>query len=332
MRTYILKRLLLMIPTLFGITVITFSITHLAPGEPPSVTGGKTGTLEAQITREQIEQWRKLNKLDRPIYEQYWHWIKRLAVLDFGKSFKDQQPVINKIANRLPVTMTLSLLSIFLVYLLAIPIGVHSATHQYTPGDRVVTFILFVLYSLPSFWVAHVLLTYACGGELNLFPLAGISSPSAPEMSVARRFFDRIWHLVLPVICYTYGGLAGLSRYTRSGMLEVLRQDYIRTARAKGLPERVVVMKHAFRNSVIPIVTLMAGLLPALLGGSVIIEQIFSIPGMGRLGFEAVLSRDFPVIMAFATIGATLTLFGILLSDILYAVVDPRISYESSKS
>jgi peptide/nickel transport system permease protein len=333
MRTYIIKRLLLMIPTLFGITLITFTIIHLAPGEVPIMAGDKTGRMRGRITSEQLEAWRRLNDLDKPIHVQYWKWLQRLARLDFGTSFKDGRPVIEKIAERLPITMTLSFTAMFLVYLISIPLGVHSATHQYQLSDRITTFIIFVLYSLPSFWVAHMLLTYACGGEyLNLFPLAGVSSPGASEMGPFRWFLDRVWHLVLPVLCYTYRGLAGLSRYARAGMLEVLRQDYIRTARAKGLAERVVIMKHAFRNSIIPIVTLLGGLLPALLSASVIVEQIFSIPGIGRLGFEAVLNRDYPVIMGFATIGATLTLLGILMSDLLYAVADPRISYESDKS
>jgi peptide/nickel transport system permease protein len=333
MRTYLIKRLLLMIPTLFGITLITFIIVHLAPGETPIMAGDKAGRMRGHVTSEQLEAWRKLNDLDKPIYVQYWKWLRRLARLDFGTSFKDGRPVIEKIGERLPITMTLSFTSLFLVYLISVPLGVHSATHQYKLSDRITTFVIFVLYSLPNFWVAHILLTYACGGEyLNLFPLAGISSPGASEMGWFQWFLDRSWHLVLPVFCYTYRGLAGLSRYARAGMLEVLRQDYVRTARAKGLAERVVIMKHAFRNSIIPIVTLLGGLLPALLSASVIVEQIFSIPGIGRLGFEAVLNRDYPVIMGFATIGATLTLFGILMSDLLYAFVDPRISYESGKA
>jgi peptide/nickel transport system permease protein len=329
MRAYILKRLLLMIPTLFGITLITFAVTHLAPGETQAVAGTDTGQLRGRLTDEQIAAWRKLHHLDEPIYVQYAYWLGDLAQLNFGNSFKDGRPVIEKIGERLPITMTLSLTAIFLVYLIAIPLGVHSATHQYSVSDRITTFILFVLYSLPSFWAAHMLLTYACGGDyLNMFPLAGVSSPGASELGPLRWLLDRMWHLVLPVVCYTYAGLAGLSRYARAGMLEVLRQDYIRTARAKGLVERVVVMKHAFRNSLIPIVTLVAGLLPALLGGSVIVEQIFSIPGLGRLGFEAVMNRDYNVIMGFTFVGAVLTLIGILLSDLLYAVVDPRISYD----
>jgi peptide/nickel transport system permease protein len=333
MRTYIIKRLLLMIPTLLGITLITFTIIHLAPGQTPLMSQDKAGRPQGRLTSEQIEQWRRLHHLDDPIHVQYGYWLGDIVTLNFGNSYKDGRPVIEKIAERLPITMTLSFTAMFLVYLIAVPLGVHSATHQYQLSDRISTFIIFVLYSLPSFWVAHMLLTYACGGEyLNLFPLAGISSPDASEMGPLRWFLDRVWHLALPVLCYTYRGLAGLSRYTRAGMLEVLRQDYIRTARAKGLAERVVIMKHAFRNSIIPIVTLLGGLLPALLSASVIVEQIFSIPGIGRLGFEAVLNRDYPVIMGFATIGATLTLLGILMSDLLYAVVDPRISYESEKS
>src|SRR3972149_10182532 len=207
---------------------------------------------------------------------------------------------------------------------------IYSATHQYSAPDKVMTVGLFVLYSLPSFWVATILILFLDGGDYwHLFPISGISSLDAEHLARWAWLKDRAWHLVLPVFCLTYGGLAYISRQMRAGMLETIRQDYIRTARAKGLSENAVLYKHALRNSLIPIVTLMADLLPAMLGGSVIIESIFTIPGMGLLGFEAILSRDYPVVMAISTIAAFLTLIGLLLSDICYALVNPTISLEA---
>jgi peptide/nickel transport system permease protein len=233
------------------------------------------------------------------------------------------------VLEALPVTLQINVISIFLAYLIAIPLGVHSAVKSGGVRERATTVTLFVLYSLPSFFTAYMLIYFLAGGRyLDIFPVGGLNSPNAESFGAVRWLIDRAWHLVLPITCLTYASFAGLSRYMRSGMMEVLRQDYIRTARAKGLSERKVIFKHAMRNSIIPIITLLAGLLPALLGGSVIIEGIFNIPGMGRLGFEAVLGRNYPVIMALLTLSAGLTLFGILLTDVLYAVVDPRIRYE----
>jgi peptide/nickel transport system permease protein len=257
----------------------------------------------------------------------YWVWLKKLARLDFGNSYKDQRPVITKIKETLPVTLQIELIVVFLIYLISIPIGVYSATHQYSLGDRITTIILFILYSLPSFWVAMLLMLFFGGGQfLNWFPVNGLNSFGAESMAWGPWLVDRLWHLVLPVACLTYGGLAGLSRYARAGMMEVIRQDYIRTARAYGFSEKVVIWKYALRNSLIPIITLLATLLPALIAGSFIIESNFSIPGMGRLGFEAILSRDYPLIMGILSISAFLTLLGLLLSDIMYAIVDPRIT------
>jgi peptide/nickel transport system permease protein len=288
--------------------------------------GGVTDQAVAQAI---VEQTRKLYGLDKPLLVRYGIWLKQIATLNFGNSYKDHRPVMEKIWEAMPITLQISLLSIFLSYLIAIPMGVYSAVKQDSAVDRVSTVALFVLYSLPNFWVATLLIVYLGGGDyLDLFPIDGANSFDADPWPFWRWLSDRIWHLVLPVACLTYGGLASLSRYMRAGMIEVIRQDYILTARAKGLSEKIVVFKHAFRNSVIPIVTFLAFLLPAMIGGSVIVESIFSIPGMGKLGFEAVLSRDYPVIMAIATISALLTLVGILLSDILYVLVDPRISFE----
>lgn len=333
LQQYLIRRLFLIVPTFLGITLITFLVIQLAPGDPAAMKlrlSADQAALGDKVTQEIVEQTRRLYGLDKPIYTQYLIWLKRVVTFDFGTSFKDHRPVLEKIAERLPVTIELNLISIFLVYLVAIPIGVMSAIKQGTIGDRVVTVGLFILYSLPNFWVAVLLIMFFGGGDfLNLFPIYGIVTPGMETAPMLARIADHLWHIVLPVFCLTYGGFAALSRYQRAGMLEVIRQDYIRTARAKGLPEKLVIFKHAFRNSIIPIVTLLGYLLPGMFGGSVIIESIFSIPGMGQLGFEAVLSRDYPVVLAIATISALLTLLGLLVSDLLYVWADPRISYEA---
>ncbi len=332
MRAYLLKRFLQMIPTLLGITFITFCIIQLAPGNPAMLKlqmASQGEMADTAYAKQIIEQTKKLYGLDKPLPVQYLLWVKRVFTLDFGTSFKDHRRVLDKIAERLPVTIQINVISIFLVYLIAIPFGVYSATHPDTFADRTLTLAFFFLYSLPNFWVAVLLIMLFGGGEFwDVFPVYGISSINAESWPLWRQILDRLWHLALPVVCLTYGGFAYLSRLTRAELLEVIREDYVRTARAKGLSERVVIFKHAFRNALLPIVTLLAFLLPAMFGGSVIIESIFSIPGMGQLGFEAVLSRDYPVIMALTTISALLTLVGLLLSDILYAVLDPRIQLD----
>ncbi len=312
--------------------MITFLIIQLAPGNPALLKLRMTGEGQVSdnaISQQIIEQTKKLYGLDKPIPIQYLLWVKRVITFDFGTSYKDHRKVWDKIAERLPVTLQINIISILLVYLIAIPCGIYSATHSGSWQDRVLTVVFFVLYSLPSFWVAVLLIMFLGGGDFwDVFPVYGISALGAESWSFSKWFLDRLWHLVLPVACLTYGGLAYLSRLARSGILEVIREDYIRTARAKGLRERVVIYKHALRNALLPIVTLLAFLLPGMFGGSVIIESIFSIPGMGQLSFEAVLSRDYPVIMAIVTISAMLTLVGLLLSDILYAALDPRIKLE----
>jgi len=329
---YLVKRLLQVIPTLLGITLITFLIIQLAPGNPALLKLRMTGEGQVSdnaISQQIIEQTKKLYGLDKPLPIQYLLWVKRVLTFDFGTSYKDHRKVWDKIAERLPVTLQINIISILLVYIIAIPCGIYSATHSGSWQDRVLTVFFFVLYSLPSFWVAVLLIMFLGGGDFwDVFPVYGISALGAESWSISKWFLDRLWHLVLPVTCLTYGGLAYLSRLARSGILEVIREDYIRTARAKGLKERVVIYKHALRNALLPIVTLLAFLLPGMFGGSVIIESIFSIPGMGQLSFEAVLSRDYPVIMAIVTISAMLTLVGLLLSDILYAALDPRIKLE----
>lgn len=330
MKTYILKRLLLLVPTLLGITLVTFVIIQLAPGSPiERKLEFSEGISSEAITQDIIEQTKKLYGLDKPIHIRYAIWLKQIVTLDFGRSYKDHRPVIDKIAERLPVTLALSGISIFLTYLVSIPIGVFSAVRRGRVSDRALTFTLFALYSVPSFWMAIVLIYLLGGGEhLDIFPIYGLSSTGAEAYTALGRAADFLWHITLPVVCLTYAEFAALSRFQRGSLLDVLRADFIRTAMAKGLSTRVVIFKHALRNSLISIITIVSSILPAMIGGSVIIESIFSIPGLGQLGFESVLSRDYPVIMAIATISAFLTLLGILVSDLIYVLVDPRISFE----
>ena len=334
MARYLFKRLLLIIPTFLGITIITFLVIRLAPGDPAEMKlrASAKGMVADKAAITIVEETRKLYGLDKPIPLQFVLWFKRVATFDFGDSYKDHQPVLKKIGQALPITLTLNVLTILIIYLVSIPWGIVSALKPKGWFDRMSALILFILYSLPSFWVAMLLIVFVAGGDyLNWFPIAGFISDGAEKLPLFQKMGNIAWHLVLPVICLTYGGFSFLARFSRATMLEVIHQDYIRTARAKGLSEWKVIFKHGLRNALIPQLTLMSTLLPALLGGSVIIEQIFSIPGMGRLGFESVLNRDYPVIMAIATIDAFLTLISLLISDLLYVVVDPRITFEAKQ-
>jgi peptide/nickel transport system permease protein len=331
MRSYFVKRLLLIVPTLLGISLVSFLIIHLAPGDPADLKLGvdeqRSGNqlLSAQI----INETRALYGLDQPLPVQYVRWLKRIVTLDFGDSLRDHRPVIQKLRERIPVSIKLSGISLLLAYLISSPLGVYSATHRHTIGERLTTILLFGLYSLPNFWVATMAIVYLGGGDFwNVFPVYGLASAGSESWPWWQQVQDQAWHLVLPVVCMTYYTLAVLSRYMRTGMLETIRQDFIRTARAKGLSERVVVYRHALRNSLIPIITLMADVLPALIGGSIVIETLFSIPGMGFLSYEAVFNRDYPLLMGILTLSALLTLLGILIADFLYTLADPRIAYE----
>lgn len=318
MRTFLLRRLLWMIPSFLGITLVVFTIIKAAPGDPLSMQGDNALRADGAGARA-MQEYRRLMGLDDPVLVGYGKWLGHLVQGDLGTSFKDGRPVLEKILEALPVTLGLSLFSLLLTYLVAIPIGIFSAVRPGSFVDRGLTLGLFLLYSMPSQWVAMVLIV-TVGVGLGWLPIQGLHSEG--EGGVV----DTLLHLVMPLFCLTYASFASLSRYMRSGMLEVIRQDYIRTARAKGLSERVVVLRHALRNSLISIVTLIGLTLPTLVGGAVIIEKIFGLPGMGRLSFEAILSKDIPVLMGTTSLAGVLTMCGILVSDLLYAVVDPRIS------
>ncbi len=338
MGSYLFQRFLLLIPTFIGITLVGFLIVRLAPGDPAELraagglaaAGGGGISLEKRgAVDEAMAQWRAQYGLDRPLHVQYVVWLKNLFTLNFGDSFKDSQSVWGKIAERLPVTIKLNFWSIVVVYLVAIPLGIYSATHPNSFGDQTTTLFAFILFAVPLVWAATMALVFICGGDFYyLFPPGGLESLAfSGNWSIWRKFADHAWHLFLPVVLLSYDGFAGMSRYMRASMLDVLGQDYVQVARAKGLQERVVILKHVLRNSLIPQVTILASILPGLIGGSVIIETIFSIPGLGQLGYESVLARDYPTVLALFTVSAVLTLIGILISDLLLAVVDPRIAF-----
>jgi peptide/nickel transport system permease protein len=342
MLTYIVKRMFEMIPTLFGITLISFTILHLAPGKPTDILT----EMNPKITPEAREMLEKLYGLDKPLFipsgdkpfdvfngTQYGIWLRRIVKLDFGESFStDRRPVMEKIWDtnqplldrRLFITIFINIVSMFFIFIVAIPLGISSATHQYSVFDKITTVFVFVGFAIPSFWLA-ILLQILFGIILGWIPISGLKSMNYETLSSLGKMWDLTYHLILPVFVSSFGGLAGLSRFMRSSMLEVIRQDYITTARAKGLPERTVIYKHALKNAVMPIITLLGLSVPGLIGGSVIIENIFGIPGMGQLFFMSVMTRDYPLVMGILTIGAILTLVGNLLADLGYMFADPRI-------
>ncbi len=310
-----------MIPMLLGITVICFAVMHLAPGSPTDLQTQMNPRASAELK----ERLRAMYDLDKPLYVQYGLWIKRLAVLDLGKSFApDRRPVADKIGERLPVTISLNVLSLLLILITAIPLGVLSAVHQGAWFDAAVSVFVFIGFAVPTFWLALLLMIFF-GVDLGWLPISGLRSLNYEYLPPGAAFWDLVRHLILPVGISAFGGLAGLSRYMRANMLEVIRQDYILTARAKGLSEFRVIYVHALRNALLPVITILGLSIPGLIGGSVIFETIFAVPGMGQLFYMSVMARDYPTIMGILFIGAVLTLLGNLLADVAYAVADPRI-------
>ncbi|MEW6660610.1 MAG: ABC transporter permease [Thermodesulfobacteriota bacterium] len=318
---YLAKRLLLMVPMLLGITLISFTVIHLAPGTPVELqtTMNPKASLEAQ------QRLKEIYGLDKPLYIQYWDWLKRMAFLDFGRSFApDRRPVLDKINERIGITLSLNLLSLIIILAVAVPMGVLAAYRAHSWFDKATTILVFFGFAMPSFWLALLLILFF-GVYLDWLPISGLTSLQFSQFTFWQKVQDLLAHVTLPVLGAAFMGLAGMSRYMRGSMLEVIRQDYITTARAKGLPERTVIFKHAMRNALLPVVTMLGLSLPGLIGGSVIFESIFAIPGMGQLFYGAVMARDYPLVMGELVIGALLTLVGNLLADLGYALVDPRI-------
>ncbi len=304
---YAAKRLLFMIPLLLGITVICFAVMHLAPGSPTDLET----QMNPRASAEAKARLMALYDLDKPLPVQYWLWLKKIAVLDLGTSFsQDRRPVARKILERLPITIVLNLLSMGLILVVAIPLGVLSAVRQDSWFDRLAGVFVFVGFAVPTFWLA-LLLMILFGVELGWLPISGIRSLNYEYLPPGAALWDLLSHLVLPVGLSAFGGLAGLSRYMRSNM--------------KGLRERTVIYKHALRNALLPVITILGLSVPGLIGGSVIFETIFAIPGMGQLFYMSVMARDYPVVMGILLIGAVLTLLGNLLADVSYALADPRI-------
>jgi peptide/nickel transport system permease protein len=321
MLLFALRRLLLSIPLLVGITFVSFLVISLAPGGPLDFLTPEDPNASAEVKQLLIQEF----GLDRPVYVQYGRWLGRVLRLDFGRTFlPDGKPVLTKIGERLPITLLMNVVEMLIILGVAVPVGVLSATRQYSLYDKVTTIFVFVGFATPDFWLA-LLLMFLFGVQLGWLPISGLRSLNWEYLPFWQQQWDFVGHLILPIVVATFGGLAGFSRYMRQSMLEVIRQDYVQTARAKGLSERAVIGKHALRNALLPVVTILGLSLPGLIGGSVIIESIFAIPGMGQLMVQSVFSRDYPVVMGNLVIVAALTLVANLIADIGYGLVDPRI-------
>lgn len=358
MLTYLLRRLLLMIPTLLGITVLVFTVMAMSPGgiTPQALTGGMDMKPEE---RQAVEAYyNKRYGLDKPAPLQYLNWLNNVLPIgftkdeqgnyagfslskgmDLGTSFQYGRPVTDILAERIPITLLLNLVTIPVTYLIAILVGMKSATKRGSGFDVGMGMSMLALWSIPTMLAGVLLLGFFANVQhFQWFPTSGIGSREAQDMpflphwqesGFVRGFLlDRIWHLVLPVICLSYGGFAALAKLTRTSILENLHADYARTARAKGLAENEVLWRHVFRNSLLPLITISAGLLPSLLAGSLIVENIFSINGMGQLAVEAVKSRDRELVLSITWISGFLTLIGYLIADFCYTLADPRVSYD----
>lgn len=310
-----------MLLVLWGITIVSFVVIHLAPGSPTDMET-TLNPLAGEAARRRLDA---LYGLDRPLYVQYWDWLCRLVHFDFGVSMSaDERPVMDKILERLPLTVGMNVASLILTLLISVPIGVYSACRRNSLFDRIVTVLVYIGFAMPSFWFALLLMLFF-GIDLNWLPLSGVVSLDYPSLGTWGKICDVAKHLALPITVYTVGSLAGMSRYMRACMLEVLDQDYMLTARAKGLPQRTVIWRHGLRNALLPLITLLGLSVPGLIGGSVIIESIFALPGLGQLFYSAVMARDYTLIMGNLVLGAVLTLLGNVLADFFYGLADPRI-------
>lgn len=348
MRAYVIKRLLWMVPTLLVITMASYGLMRLAPGDPVKANfmateGGSGGGLgEGSGTRRAEESsaakaFRRRFYLDQPWYIGYWRWLvgdaarDRGGVIhgDFGDSITISYgtPVWTVIAEKLPATIKLNLWSLAIIHLVAISFGLYSAVFKGSATDRFFSTLFLILYSLPGFWVGLLMILFV-SKFIPWWPISGLTVDPRPDQTYWEALGRTAMHYVLPVACLSYGSFASLSRYTRASVLEIIRQDFVRASRARGLSEWTVIFRHVFRNSLIPLITLAAGLLPSLLGGSMIIEFLFNIPGMGNLMLSAVSSRDYPILMTMTGLTAFLVMIGILMADVLYAVTDPRITFD----
>ncbi len=336
MLVYIFRRILISIPTFLGITLVTFVIINSAPGGPIEqklqkirMGGGGDGGRSTGVSAEVLEALSKQYGFDKPMHERYWIWLKNISRMDFGDSFTYQEPVIDVISSKFPVSLSFGIASLILTYLVCIPLGVQKAIKAGGLFDQISGLVLYFMYSIPPLVLGIFLIVWFAGGSYwDWFPIGGIKSDDYETLSSIGKIWDRAYHFVLPLTCYMIGNFTQLSMLVRNSMLDVIKSDYIRTARAKGLSSRLVYYKHALRNALIPVATGLGGFLRVFLAGSLIVETIFNLDGIGLLSYSSVLSRDYNVIMGITFISAMLLLIGNILSDIIYVMVDPRIDFK----
>jgi microcin C transport system permease protein len=345
MLKYFIRRLLILIPTLLGVTVVVFAIINMAPGGPIEqriqqlrFSGGESGANAASgmsrdtnqgVTNEVMEALKKQYGFDKPVHERYLLWLKNIVTFNFGESFTYEAPVTDVIVSKFPVSLQFGIISLILSYLVSIPLGILKAIKNGSLFDISTSFILFIFYSIPSFMLAILLIVTLSGGSfLELFPIGGIQSEMYDELSMFEQLLDRIHHFTLPLICYTIGSFTSLTVLMKNSLIEEIKKDYIRTARAKGLQEKTIYMKHALRNALIPIVTGLGGFLSVFFAGSLLLETIFQLDGIGLLSYKSILARDYNVIMGLVFIQSALFLLGNIVSDFAYVLVDPRIDFQ----
>lgn len=342
MREYLLKRILLIFPTLFGITIACFLIMQMVPGGPveqaiqrikqasresAGISGG--ASTIAALTQEEIDNIKKYYEFDKPVLTRYFSWLSKLLKLDFGTSYTYQKPVLQVIASRFPVSLTFGLTGMFLTYLVCIPLGIRKALEHTKAFDNWSSILIFMGYSVPSFVLGLILIVLFGGGSFwDIFPISGVVSDYFEELSLLGKIVDYISHMFLPLLCYTIGGFASLTLLMKNSLMEQLNQDYVRTALAKGLTYHQAVFRHALRNALIPIVTNIGMIIGVILSGSMLIETIFTIDGMGLLGYESIVNRDYPVALGLIVISSLLVLLGRIISDFCLAMVDPRIKFK----
>lgn len=342
MLIYVLRRLLLLVPTFFGITLVTFFLINLAPGGPVEQKlqamrfgsgGGESSSAnskgDAAVSEEIIEALKKQYGFDKPIHIRYFIWIKNIFRLDFGNSFTYEEPVTSVIASKFPVSLQFGLASLFLTYLISIPLGIMKARYAGSWFDRITGLFLYGTYSVPTLVLGIFLIVFFAGsGYLNWFPIGSLKSDDYESFTMMGKISDRLWHFILPLICYLLGSFTQLTMLMRNSMLDVIKSDFVRTAKAKGLSDQKVIYKHALRNALIPIATGLSGFFGVFLAGSLIVEQIFNLDGIGLLSYQSILSRDYNVIMGLTFMSALVLLFGRLFSDIVYVLIDPRIDFK----
>jgi microcin C transport system permease protein len=336
MLIYILRRILLAIPTFFGITLITFLIINAAPGGPIEqklqkirMGGGGDGGKSTQISQQILDGLAKQYGFDKPVHERYFIWLKNISRLDFGESFSYQEPVIDVISSKFPVSLSFGLASLILTYLICIPLGVKKAINAGGIFDQVSGFILYFIYSIPPLVLGILLIVWFAGGShYDWFPIGNLYGDDYDTLTTMGKVWDRAYHFVLPLTCYMLGNFTEVTMLVRNSMLDVIKSDYVRTARSKGLADSGVYYKHALRNALIPVATGLGGFLRVFLAGSLVIERIFNLDGIGLLSYNSILSRDYNVIMGITFISALLLLAGNIISDIIYVIIDPRIDFK----